>query len=173
METQQLGFGARTSNDANLHVYLNDHLSGAAAGTRLAARVARAQGDTPMGRELDLIVVQIAEDRTALIDIMHSVGVTPSRFMEWLGRMTEAMTRFKPNGRLLGRTPITTLIELETLRLGVLGKLQGWTTLAHTAEYDTRLDRAHLHSLERKAVHQASLLEELRLAAAASLGERH
>jgi hypothetical protein len=149
-----------------LRVYVNDHLAGATAGARLADRVAQAQRRSPMGRELDLIATQIHEDRAALIAVMQRLGFTPNRGYVWLGRVGERVGRLKPNGRVVRRSPLSTLIELEALRMGVLGKAQAWAALALVAEHDPRLERDELLALQRKAEHQADVLETLRLTAA-------
>ena len=152
-----------------LDIYLNDHLVGASAGARLARRVADTQRRGPLGRELDLIAVHIAEDREALLEIMRSAGVTPRRTYIWMGRIGERAGRLKPNGRLLRGSELRILIELEAMRLGVLGKLQGWATLAVAAETDPRLDRERLRTLEDRAKDQAEKLEGMRLAASGML----
>jgi hypothetical protein len=92
-----------------LRIYLNDHLSGAAAGTQLADRVARANRAKPAGRELSLIARQIHEDHEALLAIMRSVDVRPRRTLALLGRAGEMTGRLKPNGRIRGRSSMADL----------------------------------------------------------------
>jgi hypothetical protein len=65
--------------------------------------------------------------------------------------------------------PLSSLEELELLRLGVEGKAAGWRTLREMARSDRRLDPARLDELIARARDQAGLLEELRVQAAASL----
>ena len=74
--------------------------------------------------------------------------------------------RLKFNGRLLTRSPLSDLEELEMLRLGVEGKAAGWRTLRTLADSDTRLDPARLDELISRARRQADLLEDLRVGAA-------
>jgi hypothetical protein len=153
-----------------LRVYLNDHLMGAAANVQLALRTAGSQRGTELGRDLDAIAAQISDDYAALVDIMRSVGVTPRRTFAWLGRVGERLGRFKLNGRLLRGSELSTLVELEALRLGVLGKLQGWRSLAVAAQRDARLDGERLRALEESAARQADALASMCVAAAALLG---
>src|SRR5579859_6303650 len=70
------------------------------------------------------------------------------------------------NGRLLGRSPLSDLEELELLRLGVEGKAAGWRTLRTLADADSRLDTGHLDELISRADGQSAQLEELRIRAA-------
>jgi hypothetical protein len=65
---------------------------------------------------------------------------------------------------------LSTLVELEALRLGVLGKLQGWRSLSVAAQRDPRLDRDRLRALEEAATRQADALAGICLAAAVLLG---
>lgn len=74
--------------------------------------------------------------------------------------------RLKLNGYLLTRSPLSSLEELELLRLGVEGKAAGWRTLRTLADRDTRLDSARLDELISAARRQADLLEDLRVSAA-------
>lgn len=70
--------------------------------------------------------------------------------------------RLKLNGRLRGRSPLSGLLELELLRLGVEGKAAAWKTLRTLAERDDRLDAERLDELVARAGRQAEALERLR-----------
>jgi hypothetical protein len=119
---------------------------------------------------LDAIAAQISDDYAALVEVMRSVGVTPRRSFAWLGRLGERLGRLKLNGRVVRGSQLSTLVELEALRLGVLGKLQGWRSLSVAAQRDPRLDRDRLRALEEAATRQADALAGICLAAAVLLG---
>ena len=149
-----------------LGIYLNDHLAGATGGLELARRVARSSLIPADARVLQRLAAEIAADRQALLKIMAALGVpvrSYKRYAAWIG---EKAGRLKPNGYLLTRSPLSSLEELELLRLGVEGKAAGWRTLRTLAERDTRLDSARLDELISAARHQADLLEDLRVSAA-------
>ena len=74
--------------------------------------------------------------------------------------------RLKFNGRVLARSPLSDLEELELLRLEVEGKAAGWRTLRAQADTDARIDAERLDELIARAKTQASQLEELRVRAA-------
>lgn len=164
--------GGRAAVQKRLRIYLNDHLVGAAANVQLALRTAGSLRGTPLGHDLDAIAMQISDDYAALVEIMRSVGVAPRRTFALLGRIGERLGRLKLNGRLLRPSQLSTLVELETLRLGVLGKLQGWRSLAVAAERDPRLDGERLRGLEEAALRQAETLAGMCVAAAAVLSSR-
>jgi hypothetical protein len=77
----------------------------------------------------------------------------------------EKAGRLKFNGRLLARSPLSDLEELELLRLGVEGKAAGWRTLRILAGTDPRLDAGRLNELISRARSRADQLEELRVRA--------
>jgi hypothetical protein len=83
---------------------------------------------------------------------------SPEVGFAWAG---EKAARLKFNGRLLARSPLSDLEELELLRLGVEGKAAGWRTLRALADTDSRLDPGHLDELMSRARRQTDLLEEL------------
>ena len=78
------------------------------------------------------------------------------------GWSAEKLGRLKPNGRLFSLSPLSDVIELEAMRLGVDGKAAGWQTLRRLAEHDDRLDKAHLDDLLARAEAQKETLERLR-----------
>lgn len=164
--------GGRAAVQKRLRVYLNDHLVGASANVQLALRTAGSLRGTPLGHDLDAIAAQISDDYAALVEIMRSVGVAPRRAFALLGRLGERLGRLKLNGRLLRPSRLSTLVELETLRLGVLGKLQGWRSLAVAAERDPRLDADRLRGLEQAAQRQADALAGMCVVAAAVLSQK-
>jgi hypothetical protein len=148
-----------------LGIYLNDHLAGATAGSELARRMARSHRGTEAAT-LSAIAAEIAQDRSALLNVMASLGVPVRAYKVGAGWIGEKAGRLKFNGRLLARSPLSDLEELELLRLGVEGKAAGWRTLRTQADSDTRLDAGHLDDLIARARRQADQLEELRVRAA-------
>lgn len=146
-----------------LGIYVNDHLAGSTSGLELARRMAAAHRGTPMGGTLAPFVGEITEDRGALLDIMTKLGVPVRHYKVWSAWAAEKVTRLKFNGELLGRSPLSTLIELETLRLGVEGKAACWRTLRSLAERDGRFDAQRLDLLLERAHDQIETLEDLRV----------
>jgi hypothetical protein len=118
---------------------------------------------------LQLLAAEIAQDRSALRDMMAALGLPVRAYKvgsAWLG---EKVSRLKFNGRLRSRSPLSNLEELEVLRLGVEGKAAGWRTLRVLADSDRRIDAARLDDLLGRARRQAELLEDLRVRAASEV----
>jgi hypothetical protein len=152
-----------------LGVYLNDHLAGATFGAELASRIAGAHRDLEDDGVFERLAQEVAEDRASLMEIMAALDVPVRQYKVLLGWVAEKTGRFKPNGRLLERSPLSSLEEFEIMRLGVEGKSACWRTLQALAERDDRLDRARLDELLDRARRQAETLEGFRLRAAAEL----
>ena len=148
-----------------LGVYLNDHLAGATAGSELASRMARSHRGEEESGPLSRLAAEIAQDRSDLLTIMASLGISVRAYKVGAAWIGEKLGRLKFNGRLLGRSPLSDLEELEVLRLGVEGKAAGWRTVRTLADADTRLDAGYLDELISRANSQSAQLEELRVRA--------
>ena len=75
-------------------------------------------------------------DRAALLDLMAALDVPVRTYKVYAGLVGERVGRRKLNGRLLTRSPPSSLEELELLSLGVTGKAAGWRTLRLLADAD-------------------------------------
>jgi len=152
-----------TSN-AVLGIYLNDHLGGATMGVELFRRASRsAQG--PVKTQLQELTTEVEQDRESLRTLMGTLGLPVHRYMALGGWVLEKVGRFKPNGRLFSRSPLSDLIEVEGLLLGVQGKAAAFRILRRLA--DTRLHASNLDELIARAERQADTLEKLRILTAA------
>lgn len=145
-----------------LGIYLNDHLAGATAGVERVRHLTHAQQGTALGAALRPVAAEIDQDRRSLVEIMRSVGVPVRRYKAYAGWLGEKAGRLKTNGRLVRRSPLSTLLELELLRLAVEGKASGWQALRRLSDIDPRLDAARLDELLDRARRQQRTLEELR-----------
>ncbi|NEA67870.1 hypothetical protein [Streptomyces sp. SID12488] len=154
----------RTDTDL-LGIYLNDHLAGATVGTDRSRSLAEseAERDPALADAVGPISVEIAEDRADLVRIMRSLDVPVRRYKIVAGRLAERAGRLKGNGRIVRRSPLTSMVELEMLRLGVEAKAAVWRTLRRLADTDERLDPVRLDGLLGRADRQLDTLEQLRL----------
>jgi hypothetical protein len=122
----------RLSPDARqlISIYLADHHAGSTAGFELAKRAARHNAGTRIGVALDDIVHEIAADRRALELLMQTLDAHPSAAKRAGAFLGERIARLKTNGRLFSYSPLSRVLELEGLALGILGKLALWEGLA-------------------------------------------
>lgn len=152
-----------------LHAYLRDHLAGATGGLALARRIATTHRGTPFASELADFATDVAGDVEDLRTVMRAVGASPDPVKMTLAALGERIGRLKANGRLVRRSPLSSVMELELMRLGVEGKASGWRALREAARSDTRIDGDRIEDLTRRAEAQAELLESLRVRAAAGV----
>jgi hypothetical protein len=152
-----------------LAIYLSDHLAGATAGVELVRRTAAAQRSTARGPDLARLADEIAADREALLTVMRRLGAPVRPHKIAVGWLAEKAGRLKPNGTWVTRSPLSSVVELEGLLLGITGKLALWRTLRSLADRDGRLDAADLDRLIRVAVRQRDEVEAMRDQAAAEV----
>ncbi len=148
-----------------LAIYLQDHLAGATGGLELARRARDANRGSELGSFLAELAAEIEHDRESLEAVMRSCDVEPDHLKvtgAWAG---EKLGRLKLNGELTSYSPLSRLIEVEGLYLGVTGKLSLWLNLQramgeHLASFD-------LDELIGRARSQLERLEKHRLTLAA------
>lgn len=149
-----------------LAIYLNDHLAGATVGVEMARRVLGSNKDDPeFGPALAELCAEIEADRETLKAVMDRVGAGQSRLKPAAAALGERLGRLKPNGQLLGYSPLSRLDELEVLQIGVAGKRRLWRALEHTQAEE--LADFDLAALAERATTQLRRLEALHLKAAA------
>ncbi|MGZ9928767.1 hypothetical protein ACXNSR_02635 [Streptomyces sp. NC-S4] len=150
-----------------LAIYLNDHLAGAGGGVSLVRRMARSHRGTPAEATFAELAEEIAGDRDSLREIMTALDV-PARWPRVaVSRLAEKAARLKLNGRLVSRSPLSDVLELEAMRLGVEGKASLWRSLGILADTTAPLDPAAIGRLLERAERQAAVLEGLRVEAVA------
>jgi hypothetical protein len=137
-----------------LHIYLNDHLAGSAAGSELARRCRDNNRGTPLADQLAL---------EAIMDALEAPRNPAKLAAAWLA---EKVGRLKLNGQLLQYSDLSRLLELEGLGLGIHGKLDLWRALIAVRDAYPPLADAPLEALERRAVDQLAGVEEQRARAA-------
>jgi hypothetical protein len=150
--------------DDYLAIYLNDHLAGATAGLELAKRIQGATEGTELGTVMQGLVEEIAEDRGTLREFMAVIDAGEDRLKVAGGWIAEKLGRLKLNGKLLGESPLSRLVELEALSLGVEGKRLMWVSLLQ-AEPE-RFGEGRLRDLIERSESQRARIEEHRRRAA-------
>jgi hypothetical protein len=147
-----------------LGIYLNDHLTGAAIGVELARRLRASNESEPeFGPALATICEEIEADRETLLRLMERLGVRRDWLKPGAAWLGEKLGRLKLNGQLRGYSPLSRLVELEGLAMGVAGKLQLWRALERSLDSVPGFD---FEQLAARAEDQRGRIERLRLAAA-------
>ena len=139
--------------DRWLSIYLRDHHAASAGGVALARRALGPEHPTAQ---------QIARDRETLEEVMRQLAISPSAAKVGLVRMAERLGRLKLNGTLFKRSPLSPIVELEVLVVGIRGKEALWTALLAA---DLSLQDIDLYALVASARMQTREVDEQRLRA--------
>jgi hypothetical protein len=158
--------GGAYSGRVLLAIYLNDHLAASTGALELVRRSARSNRGTPYGDFLAELAQEVEEDRASLLEIMRALGVRRDELKVAAGWVAEKAGRLKLNGRLLGYSPYSRVVELEVLLLGVRGKLALWQALQQIEADEPRLDGRALKKLVARADSQLERIESNRRRAA-------
>lgn len=143
-----------------LLTYLHDHLAGASFALQLLETLREQPALSAVAGELHQAIEQ---DRRVLQELAESIGNGTNVAKEAAGWFAEKISRLKlrhQNGGTLGAFE-----ALETLALGILGKLALWDALQIAAVDDPRLQDLDFDALATRAEEQHALVEEHRLRA--------
>jgi hypothetical protein len=153
-----------------LAIYLNDHLAGATLGVETARRTRSSnRGDPTVGGPLAEICAEIEADREILCRVMDRLGIRRSTVKPAAAWIAEKLGRLKLNGQLRGYSPLSRLVELEGLYIGLTGQIQMWKVLEQTR--GGSLAEFEFGELAERAERQRGVVEGLhRTAAARSFG---
>jgi hypothetical protein len=149
-----------------LAIYLRNHEAAASAGTDLFARMARSQADRPWGPTLADVADDVAQDLLALRRLLRSRGVRPDTVSNLALRVGERVGRLKPNGRVVRRSPLSDLVEVEAGLDAVHAKANGWRALRAAGGGDTPTE---LDELSRRADDQVERLLAVHATVAAAV----
>jgi hypothetical protein len=143
-----------------LGIYLHDHLGASIAGRELIRRCHEQEKSSAFGAELQKLREDIESDARELRSISAALELGSHAPIKeraaWIG---EKLGRLKLNGHWLRRSPLSLVLELESLLAGVQGKRALWQTLIELAHVEPRLNRFALRELLARADEQ---LERLR-----------
>jgi hypothetical protein len=123
---------SRPVNDNLLGIYLNDHFAGSTVGLELAKRSANNNEGTELGDYLAKLADEIREERETLKEMIGHAGASVDRIKPTVAWAGEKAGRLKLNGQLTGYSPLSRVVELEGLTLGVTGKLAMWRAVDET-----------------------------------------
>ena len=152
-----------------LGVYTNDHLASATGGVELVSRMLGRWRGTPYQPRLEELLGELREERSALEGQMRALDLPVRQYKQaavWVG---EKLSRAKPNGHVLSRSPLSDLVEFEFIATAVMAKRAGFETLRAAAEAEPRIDKALFERLIDQADKQHHWLADVRREVAASV----
>ena len=149
-----------------LRIYLNDHLAASVGGAELARRSQSNNEDNEYGEFLKRLVADIEDDRESLEQIMDKLGIPRDPVKQKAAWFLEKAGRLKLNGQLTGYSPLSRLLELEGLAVGIDAKKALWRSLQEVLATDERVPSGLLESLAGRADEQRKEAESFRIKAA-------
>ena len=145
-----------------LTTYLHDHLTGSHFAVKLLDSLSEQYQDEDLGNFAVELCTEIKEDQQTLQTIIDRVGPAKLDITEAVGWVAEKASRLKL-GRNLDGLGLGTFEALETLTLGIRGKLALWRALFRIRELDSRVPALDFNSLVERAEDQYTRTEQQRL----------
>ncbi|MBJ7601318.1 MAG: hypothetical protein DLM67_15785 [Candidatus Nephthysia bennettiae] len=150
-----------------LGIYLNDHLAGSVGALELIRNSMSENEGTPLGAFLESLLPDLEADSESLKALMTRLEIKPQPVKQAGAWVMEKLTRLKLENPITGNQGVAKLLALETLSMGIEGKLRLWQSLKEVASDDACFSETELDSLVQRAEQQLEALETHRLAAAA------
>ena len=138
--------------------YLDDHRAGASGGTALVTRIWRSNRRTPWEAQLKEVIDLIEQDLIILDEVRAKAGVSGGELKRVAALAAERAARLKPNGHVISYSPLSRVLELETLMSAVQGKQRLWVTLRLAAPSQPWLEDFDFAALEESGARQAETL---------------
>jgi hypothetical protein len=154
----------RSAADRLLAIYLNDHLALSIGGRELAERCLSENPEGTLGAFLRRLIDEIEEEQRSVHTVLERTGGAEDPAKKNIAWVAEKIARFKLNGQLTGYSDLSRLEELETLVVGIRGKMALWGTLEEAG--GRWLAGIDLQRLQANAARQQAEAEELRRGAA-------
>jgi hypothetical protein len=147
-----------------LAIYLEDHLAGSVAALRLMEELAELERGTALESRLRGLHAEVSEEQQGLRGLLARIDASPSTLKQAAAWISEKVGEGKL--ALLGRNhpALARLQGLESLVLGLQGKLSLYRILADLAPRDARLDADYPGLAERTVAQQAMVEAERRAA---------
>jgi hypothetical protein len=144
-----------------IQVYLHDHLAGSNFAIELLGSLRDQEAHPELASFAVKLLAEIEKDAGLLRGVLEQVGKSPLDLKEALAWVAEKASRFK----LQHQQPdsLGTFEALETLSLGIMGKLALWNVLPVIAGLDPRIPGLNFEKLAESAKDQFMRVEEHRI----------
>lgn len=152
-------------HDRALGTYLADHLAGAAYAIELIRSCRKAYPEPPLGPFFDRLLEEVEQDRDVLRAFALRIGASESKVKDAAAWALEKLSRLKHvEPRESAGTGL--LERLETLAIGIRGKIMLWQALDAASGGTGRFGGIALADLVQRAERQRIEVEHHRLTAA-------
>ena len=145
--------------ERSLLTYLQDHLAGATFAVNLLSDIKEQTGNSEVGNLAKVLLPAIDADRAILETFVNVSGGTPNALKDAVAWAAQKAGRLKFDLA----SPLGIFEAVETLSLGIVGKLALWTALECGAEANEGMKALDLETLKARAQSQHRQLEAARL----------
>jgi hypothetical protein len=145
-----------------LHIYLNDHLAGATAGLDLVKSAAE-RHDGDLGEFFQQLSDEIGGDYNTLTSLLAQLNAHASGAKEAFAKIGSEVAEAKFSGETVDDPEFGTFLTLETLSIGVEGKLCMWKALKVVEGEYPELGSFAIDTLIERAQSQRDRIEGKRL----------
>ncbi|HEY7635545.1 MAG TPA: hypothetical protein VH763_08380 [Gemmatimonadales bacterium] len=152
-----------------LHTYLNDHLAGSVMALELLDHLAETATSAETRQFFTTLHREISADQEVLRQLMARLGGTESGVRQAGAWLAEKFGRLKLRVDDAVEGKLRPLEGLETLALGIQGKLALWQALETVSDRVAALRVIDLSRLQQRARDQHAQVEARRLVAARAL----
>jgi hypothetical protein len=132
-------------------------------GTDLAEQILERTEGTPFGDVVTGLAAQIDQDRETLVGLMERLDVRRNPVKQATTWLAEKASRPKFSGLTSGEPDVGYFMALESMMLGVSGKLALWLALERVAGRHPAIAALDLDDLIGRATLQRDTLEEERV----------
>jgi len=155
-----------------LRIYLSDHLALMVGESELADRCWSSNRDTPLGDFLDRLRVDVRGQRSVIADLLRRFDGEPSLAKTGMAWLLEKLGRAKPNDWLLSYSPLSRVVELESLAAAAQERVSMWNNLDAISTSDPRLAGiSFVHFRDQAQGQRDELVRRSRYAAAEAFAE--
>ena len=152
-----------------LAIYLEDHLAGSVAALRLMEELAEVDRGTPLETTLRRLHAEVSEEQRGLRELLARIDARPSALKQAAAWVSEKVGEGKLALAARSHPALARLQGLESLVLGLQGKLSLYRVLADVAGADSRLEGDFVGLADRTIKQQAMIEAERRSAAREAL----
>ena len=149
-----------------LRIYLNDHLAGSVAALELLDHLTDLHSDPARKQFFVGLRAEIEEDQKVLQRMLAQVGGEESPVRKAAAWLTEKLGRAKLKLEDSGDGELRVFEALETLALGIQGKLTLWQALEAAADRIPQFQGMDFPRLKQRALQQHQRVEDQRLQSA-------
>ncbi len=146
-----------------LNTYLNDHLAGSVAAVELVDHLREASRGTEREQLFESLRKGIEQDQKVLRELLRATGGTESKIRKTAAWLTAKLGEIKLRLDDPGNGELHLLEALETLGLGIQGKLALWQALEAARDHKPELRALDFAALKRRALQQHGQVDAERL----------